>query len=112
MDVMRHMSVLLTSRFLNLKLHNYVCNMLSAPEMSLARGRVSIETRTLVERHHLMQLIAWLMMDLQPRLRNAWLAKAVRYNHMLKDFERAPSGYLKIVDDFSNLTCPPLAVPS
>jgi hypothetical protein len=50
-----------------------------------------------------MQVIAWLMMDLQPRLRNAWLAtKAVRYNHMLKDFERAPSGYLKIVSDFSN----------
>ena len=102
MDVMRHMSVLLTSRLLNLKLHAYVCNMLSAPEMSLARGRIAIETRTLVERHHLMQLIAWLMMDLQPRLRDAWLAKAVRYNHMLKDFDRTPRYYLKIVAEFSD----------
>ena len=101
-DVMRQMSVLLTSRFLKLRLHTYVCNMIDAPEMTLARGRISIETRTLVERHHLMQLIAWLMMDLQPRLRDAWLAKAVRYSHMLKDFERAPPYYHKIVEGFSN----------
>jgi hypothetical protein len=35
------------------------------------------------------------MVDLQPRLRMAWRAKAVRYNHLSKDFEDAPEWYLK-----------------
>lgn len=101
-DVMRQMAVLLTSRFETVKLHAYVCNRLAVPEISLAHGRIPIETRTLTERHHLMQLIGWLMMDLRPRLTDAWRAKAVRYNNMLKDFERAPRYYLKIVDGFSD----------
>jgi hypothetical protein len=101
-NVMRQMAVLLTSRFSTVKLHAHVCNAIVVPEMSLARGHISIETRTLMERHHLSQLIAWLMMDLEARLRDAWRAKAVRYNHMLKDFERAPQFYLKIVENFSD----------
>jgi hypothetical protein len=101
-DVMSQMSVLLTSRYAMLKLHAHLCDMLDVPEMPLARGRLAIETRTLVERHHLIQLIAWLMMDLRSRLRNAWLSKAVRYNQMLKDFERAPKDYLEMVNEFSD----------
>ena len=101
-DVMRQMAVLLTSRFSTMKLHAHVCQQLAVPEMSLAEGRTPIETRSLKERHHLIQLIAWLMMDLQPRLNDAWRAKAVRYNHMLKDFKRAPQGYLDTVSGFSD----------
>jgi hypothetical protein len=102
LDVMRQMAVLLTSRFATVKLHPYLCSELVVPEMILTRGHISIETRTLSERHHLVQLIAWLMQDLEPRLRGAWRAKAVRYNHMLKDFERAPASYIKMVQMFSD----------
>lgn len=101
-NVMRQMAILLTSRFSIVRLHAHVCEVLMAPEMDLIRGKVPIESRTLAERHHLIQLIAWLMMDLEPRLRSAWRAKAVRYNHMLKDFENAPKFYLKIVEGFQN----------
>lgn len=101
-DVMRQMAVLLTSRFSTVKLHAHVCDALVVPELSLARGHISFETRTLTERHHLVQLIAWLMMDLESRLTTAWREKAIRYNHMLKDFEWAPEFYLKIVEKYSD----------
>ena len=48
---MRQLVMLLPSR--SLQLHAYICD----------------------------QLVAWLMADLKPRLRAAWRAKAVRYNH-------------------------------
>ena len=64
--------------------------------------RIAFETRTLFERHHLIQLVAWLMAELEPRLRVAWRAKAVRYNHLGKDFEDAPEWYLKVVEGFAN----------
>jgi len=70
--------------------------------MQLTAGRVATETRHLHERHHLIQLIAWLMADLEPRLRTAWHAKAVRYNHLGKDFEGAPEWYLNLVKGFSD----------
>ena len=101
-NVMRHMALLLASRFATVKLHAYVCNEIAVPEMPLERGPISFESRELDVRHHLIQLAGWLMVDLEPRLRSAWRAKALRYNHMLKDFERAPKSYLKVVEGFSD----------
>jgi hypothetical protein len=43
-----------------------------------------------------------MMMDLEPRLRSALREKAVRNNHMFKDFDRAPQFYLEIVEGFAN----------
>jgi hypothetical protein len=101
-SVMRQMALLLTSRYSTVKFHVHVCNELVIPEMTLVPGKVSFESRVLAERHHLIQLIGWLMLDLEPRLRKAWREKAVRYNHMLKDFERAPESYLTLVNEFSD----------
>lgn len=101
-NVMRQMAVLLTAQSSTVKLHKHVCDMLAVSEMSLISGRVAVEARTLAERHHLVQLIGWLIQDLEPRLRQAWRAKAVRYNHMIKDFEWAPQYYLDLADKFSD----------
>ena len=42
------------------------------------------------------------MADIQPRLEAAWLAKAVRYNLMLRDFEEPPGWYRSLVGRFSD----------
>ena len=102
LDVMRQLAMLLTSRYLTVRLHAHVCVQLGVLEMPLTRSRVAIETQTLHERHHLMQLIAWLMADLEPRLRIAWCEKAVRYNHLSKDFKNAPGWYLKVAGGFAD----------
>ena len=70
--------------------------------MSITQGKIPIETRPILERHHIVQLIALLMVDLEPRLRDAWRAKAVRYNHLLKDFDDAPDWYRDVVEGFSD----------
>lgn len=100
--VMRQLTMLLTSRYANGTLHEHICHQIGVPELNLSKGRIATETRPLIERHHLLQLVAWLMVDLKPRLSAAWRSKAVRYNHLLKDFEDSPLWYREVVDEFSN----------
>jgi hypothetical protein len=100
--VMRQMALLILSRYSTVKLHDHVCGELGIEPVALAYGKLGFESRLLAERHHLIQLIGWMMMDLESRLRGAWRAKAVRYSHMLKDFDGAPQFYLEIVEGFAN----------
>ena len=102
LKVMRQLALLFLSRYSTVKLHDHVCGQLVIPPMELAHGKLGFESRLHPERHHLIQLIGWLMMDLEPRLRDAWRAKVVRYNQMLKGFEVAPRFYLEIVEGFAN----------
>lgn len=100
--VMRQLAGLLTSHYPTIRLHAHVCDRLGVPEVEMTKGRIAIETRPLHERHQLVQMLAWLMVDLEPRLRMAWRAKAVRYNHLGKDFEGAPEWYLKMMENFAD----------
>lgn len=102
LSVMRQLALLFLSRSSTVKLHDHVCRELAVPPMELVNGKLGFESRLLAERHHVIQLIGWLMMDLESRLRSAWRAKGVRYNHMFKDFDRAPQFYLEIVESFAN----------
>lgn len=102
LGVMRHLAMLLTSQYQTITLHAYVCERLGVPAVQMTRGRIAFESRPLHERHHLIQLSGWLMADLALRLEAAWRAKAVRYNHLGKDFEDAPKWYLTVVEGFSN----------
>lgn len=101
--VMRQLTRLLTSTLARVDLHSHVCEAVGIDEPLLTKGeKVPFESRSLLERHHLIQLVAWLMADLEPRLRSAWSARALRYNHMKKDFDDAPDWYICIVDKFAN----------
>ena len=100
--VMRQLALLFLSRYSTVKLHDHVCTELGLQPVALINGKLGFESRPLAERHHLIQLIGWLMNDLESRLGSAWRAKAVRYNQMLKDFERAPLLYLEIIEEFAD----------
>ncbi len=101
--VMRQLTRLLTSTLARVVLHSHVCEAVGIDEPLLTKGeKIPFESRSLLERHHLIQLVAWLMADLEPRLRSAWSARALRYNHMKKDFDDAPDWYISIVDKFAN----------
>lgn len=84
------------------RLQRFVEAQFHLPHLSLQQGRISIEQRSHGERHQLMLCALWLMADLQPRLQAAWLAKAVRYNLMLRDFDDPPGWYWALVEPFSN----------
>lgn len=101
--VMHQLSKLLLSASKYVNLRECLCDYLAVEDKVASRGdRVSIEARDINERHHLMQLIVWLMIDLEPRLRMAWRSKSVRYNHLLKDFHDPPAWFAKIAEEFSN----------
>jgi len=83
-----------------LRCHVAGCIGCDAPPMAL--GRISVEQRTRQERHHLLSLGLWLLGDMGPRLSDAWVAKAVRYNLMLRDFNEGPGWYRPLVARFSD----------
>jgi hypothetical protein len=101
-NVMHHLARLMMSEIPHLSLHQHLCRQVGAPEWPMPQGRISIESCELDFRHHLMQLIGYLMLDPEDRLDTAWRSRAIRYNHMLKDFKNAPAGYERMVSRFMN----------
>jgi len=72
LDVLRvmHQLVRLTmSRYKTVTLRQYVCRTLGVDDPFEIVGRASVETLSLTERHHLVQLAAWLMADLSDQVR-------------------------------------------
>jgi hypothetical protein len=100
MRVMHQLVRLMLSRYRIVTLRQHVCRELQVMDTVEISGRVHLETMSLRERHHLLQLASWLMVDLARRLEGAWRARAIRYNHMEKDFEGAPDWYRRVADQF------------
>ncbi len=98
--VMRQFAMLLTSRCKSVTLHEFICAQIEIPEFKFLRGGISFEARPINDRHHLVQLIGWLMIDLGPRLNIARRTKALRYNHLIKDFDNVPDWYLTDLKKF------------
>lgn len=65
--------------------------------------RATFESRRIHERHALVSFALWLLCDLPLRLTAAWRDKAVRFNHLLKDFDQPPRWYADV--------CTPLKRP-
>jgi len=101
-NVMHHFSKLLLSEVTKVRLYEHLRLQEGAPELPKPNGRVSIESCDLTMRHHLMQLVAYLMLDIEGRLGDAWRMRALRYNHMLKGFSRPPHQYQSLVGQFMN----------
>lgn len=59
--------------------------------------RIPFESLPLDARHVLLQCGAWLLNDLGSRLGTAVRSGALRYNHLLRDFEDAPAWYRDVV---------------
>lgn len=102
LKVLRHMVRLLCSRYKGLSLHAHVCEKVGAIPIDTGTSKLPLETRPLNQRHHLILLASWLIVDLYPRLREAWLGKRVRYNHLIRDWPNPPAEYLEVVERFSD----------
>lgn len=58
--------------------------------------RTAFEGRRIHERHAIVSFALWLLCDLPLRLTAAWRDKAVRFNHLLKDFDQPPRWYADV----------------
>jgi hypothetical protein len=61
-----------------------------------------IEHLRITDRHRLLLLALWLLADLEPRLTSAWRQRAVRYNHLVREFPQIPQWYRGVAEKCSN----------
>lgn len=99
--VMHHLSKLMLSRSPKVRLYSHLCFAMGEEEIPL-NPKDDVEGLDISARHHLMQIMGYLMLDLASELRTAIQNKVVRYNHLKKDFDDAPKWYLSIVERFSS----------
>jgi hypothetical protein len=83
------------------RVKKFICDQLKYEEVHFTRGRIAFELRPLPERHHATELAMWVMLDLRRRLASAWEAKAVRYNHFVRDLDQPPKELMSIVREFN-----------
>lgn len=96
-NVLHHLCQILISRYPHVQLRQFILSKLATTDVPITPGRVPIEMRSVHERHHLVQLAAWLFVDIRSRITESWYAGAVRKNVFLKDFNDAPDWYRDIV---------------
>jgi hypothetical protein len=83
------------------RVKKFICDQLKYEEVHFTPGRIAFELRPLPERHHATELAMWVMLDLRRRLASAWEAKAVRYNHFVRDLDQPPKELMSIVREFN-----------
>ncbi len=98
--VLHHLCAVMVSIRSAPKLMPYVQKMLNQTPIIIDKQRIIFEQRSLIERHHVLELAWWLLGDWPFRLEAAWKDKVVRYNILEKDFEDAPEWYLNVVERF------------
>jgi|SRR5450830_35089 len=100
--VMHHLTTLMTARYKHQHLREFVLAQLGVDDIALTQGYLSFEMRSIEERHHLIQLALWLLVDCDQRLTLAWRDGAIRYSILLKGFYDRPNWYSKIVVKYAN----------
>jgi TniQ len=94
--VMHHFAKLIFTRNSTVKLYSYLCDVMGIDEIALDT-KSDIEGADAETRHHVLQVMAYLMLDMERRLRRAIAAKRVRYNHLQKDFNGMPRWYEQLI---------------
>lgn len=100
--VLRHFVRLMLSPRPTVQLREFVVDRLGVNDLDINRQRrLAIESLTTADRHQLLQFGAWLLVDAETRLRQAWQARAIRYNHLLREFHSPPEWYASLAEQFS-----------
>ena len=99
--VMHHFAKLMFTRNSTVKLYSHLCDAIGVDEITLS-AKDAIEGVGIEIRRHVLQVISYLMLDLEAKLRGAITGKAVRYNHLKKDFDGAPDWYEELIEGFSD----------
>lgn len=102
-DVLHQLCKLLVSDRPAQRFYHFVLDRIHLVPCDLSKGRFAFECRSIDERHFVIQLALWLMLDLKSRLREAWESGAVRYNYFLKDMESPPQEFAALVAPFNRL---------
>jgi TniQ len=99
--VMHHFAKLMFTKNSTVNLYSYLCEVMGIDEIALDSMN-DIEGADAETRHHVLQVVAYLMLDLESRLKGAIAVKVVRYSHLKKDFDDMPEWYEKLIEELSD----------
>lgn len=94
--VMHHFAKLMFTRSSTVKLYSHLCDVMGINKIAL-NTKDDIEGVNVETRHHVLQIITYLMLDLKSGLRDAIARKSARYNHMKRDFDNMPKWYEQLI---------------
>lgn len=100
-NILHHFCKMICSVSLARKLEDFICKEGNIQKSKLSSGRISFERRSLEERHYILKLCNWLIDDWRENIPLAIIKKAVRYNHLCKDFDSAPTAYIEFLTKFN-----------
>ncbi|MFC0154178.1 TniQ family protein [Xanthomonas dyei] len=95
-DVLHQLCKVMVGTRKSSNLAAFVMNTIGAENLAVSHRRQTFESRPIEHRAHIIQLAIWLLADPQVRIPMAWRAKAVRYNHLVRDFPSSPAWYRAI----------------
>lgn len=99
LQVLHHLVYLMMSSSKSIAINDYLADSVGLIPQTFPTGkRTIVESLSVGARHQLLIQAAWMMVALDERLISAWRYRAVRYNHLLKDFGDAPKWYVSIVE--------------
>ena len=99
--VMHHFAKLMFTRNSKVRIYSHLCNVMGINEIAL-NTKDDIEGVDIKTRDHVLQVLAYLMLNLESRLKEAIAEKGVRYNHLKKDFDGMPGWYEGLIEEFSD----------
>jgi hypothetical protein len=100
--VMRQFCKLVGSERPKVQLRKFIDEARGREPTRFVASREPIETRPQDERIEMLLQAGWMMADLEGRVRRAWTARAIRYNHLLKEFANPPPWFVALTGRFSN----------
>lgn len=101
-NMLHQLCRLTTIHYRNVALGNYVEAKVQVPHPQLPAIDCLFEQRSVAERHHIVQLGFWVLVDLEERLTAAWNAEAITRSALLRDFEDYSKQYAIVAHRFHN----------
>lgn len=94
LDVLHYLMRLMVTHRKSNRLNAYVADRIGAQAIEWpSPKRIVIESLPCWQRHQLLLQGSWLMLDLAERIKDAWKAKAILYNHLVNDFTQMPDWF-------------------
>lgn len=100
--VLHQLCKILLKHASHVHLRKYVSEKIGAPAIQLQVKHRTFEQYSLEDRHVVIQLAMWLMVNPEERIVEAWRNKVVRYNVLKKDIQHSPQWYRDVLEQCAN----------
>jgi hypothetical protein len=88
------------------QLRQYIAKINGVAIAPVVHGKIPFERRRVFDRYQAVLFALWLLADSETRIRQAWQAKAVRFNLLLRDFKDGPKWFVDLAEQLNRMRFP------